>query len=50
MYSVLVAIIALLVGYSVVNSEQGLLWIAFAAAVTGVPAVEKARSKVTPVP
>lgn len=49
LYPVLIAVVALLVGYGILEQEQGALWIGLGAALLGVPAVEKARSKVTPV-
>ena len=48
-YSVLVALVAVLVAYGVIDSEQAPLWIALGAAVLGVAGTEAARAKVTPV-
>jgi hypothetical protein len=47
LYSVLGPLVVLLVALGVVESDQALLWLALAAAVLGVPAVERARSLVT---
>lgn len=47
--SLLVALVALLVGYGVLTGEQAALWLAFGTAALGVPAVRKARSRVRPV-
>lgn len=47
-YTVLVAVVAILVVYGILDSEQAPLWLALAAAVVSVPAVEGARAKVTP--
>jgi len=49
LYTVLIAGIALLVSRGVVAADEALLWAALGAAVLGVPAVELARSKVSPV-
>lgn len=49
LYPLLLAVVGVLVGYGVLEQQQGSLWIALGAALLGVPAVEKARSKVTPV-
>jgi hypothetical protein len=47
LYSVLGPLVVLLVALGVVQADQALLWLALAAAVLGVPAVERARSLVT---
>lgn len=49
LYGLLVPLLAVLVFYGVVDSSAVALFIALGAAVLGVPAVEVARSKVTPV-
>lgn len=49
LYGVVLAGIALAVTLSLLTAEEALAWGAFGAAVLGVPAVEVARSKVTPV-
>lgn len=49
LYPVLVAVVGILVAYGVIDQEQSVLWIALGAAALGVPAIEAARSKVTPV-
>lgn len=49
LYTVLIAGIGLLVSRGVVAADEALLWAALGAAVLGVPAVELARSKVSPV-
>lgn len=46
-YSVLVSLAAVLVGYGLVSGEEVALWLALAETVLVVP-VEIARSKVTP--
>lgn len=48
-YSVLVAVLALLVWRGIVSSEESLLWLAIASAILGILGVESARAKVTPV-
>lgn len=48
LYGILVPIIGLLVYKGVVASDEAAIWLAIAAAALGVPAVEAARSKVTP--
>lgn len=45
----LIALVALLVGYGVLTGEQAALWFAFGTAALGFPAVSKARSRVRPV-
>jgi hypothetical protein len=47
LYSVLVAVLALLLAYGLVEADKVPLWLGLAASVL---AVEGARSKVTPVP
>jgi hypothetical protein len=49
LYPVLLAVVGVLVGYGIIEQTQAALWIALGAALLGVPAVESARSKVTPV-
>jgi hypothetical protein len=49
LYPVLLAVVGVLVGYGIIEQTQAALWIALGAALLGVPAVERARSKVTPV-
>jgi len=49
LYPVLLAVVGVLVGYGVLEQTQAALWIALGAALLGVPAVEKARSRVSPV-
>jgi len=49
LYGILVPVVALLVYKGVVAADEAALWLAVAAAALGVPAVEYARSKVTPV-
>lgn len=49
LYGLLVPLAAVLVYYGVVDNESAPLWIALATGVLGVPAVEVARSKVSPV-
>lgn len=49
LYSVLGAGLAVAVGYRLLTGEQALLWGALGSAVLAVPAVEAARSQVTPV-
>lgn len=49
LYGVTLAGIALAVALSLLTAEEALAWGAFGAAVLGVPAVEAARSRVTPV-
>jgi len=46
---VLAALVAVLVAYGVIDSEQAPLWIALGAAILGVAGTEAARSRVTPV-
>lgn len=48
LYGLLVPLAAVLVAYGIVDNESAPLWIALATAVLGVPAVESARSRVTP--
>lgn len=49
LYSVGLAVVGLLVFRGVIAADEALLWAALLAAVLGVPAVELARSKVSPV-
>lgn len=49
LYGLLAPLLAVLVFYGVVESSAVALFFALGAAVLGVPAVEVARSKVTPV-
>jgi len=49
LYAVLVPVVGLLVYRGVVAADEAAIWLAIAAAALGVPAVELARSKVTPV-
>lgn len=49
LYSVLVPLLAVLVVWGVVDAGDVPLYLAVLAALLGVPAVEIARSKVTPV-
>jgi hypothetical protein len=49
LYGVLLAGLAVLVGVGIVDDATALLYAALGAAVLGIPAVEIARSKVTPV-
>lgn len=49
LYSVLTVGVAILVAYGLVDDSTASLWSALGAAVLAVPAVEAARSKVTPV-
>ena len=48
LYGIGGAVLLLLVGYGLVAAEQAALWSGLLLAVTLAPAVEKARSKVTP--
>lgn len=48
LYSLLGPLVAVLVFYGVVSENGAPMWIALATALLGVPAVEAARSKVTP--
>lgn len=48
LYGVLVAIVAVLVGYGVLDGSQAALWLALGSALLAVPAVEAARSRVSP--
>lgn len=48
LYGVGLAVLLLLVGYGLVSAEQAPLWSGLLLAVALAPAVEKARSKVTP--
>lgn len=48
LYGVLVPGLALCVAYGLISAEQAPLWIAAGGAVLGFPAVEVARSHVTP--
>lgn len=48
LYLVLVAIVALLVSYGIVNDGDRDLWLALGAAVLAVPGIEAARARVTP--
>ena len=48
LYGVGGALLLLLVGYGVLTGEQAALWSGVLLAATLAPAVEKARSKVTP--
>lgn len=48
LYGVLLAGLALLVGYGVLTGEQFALWAALGAALLAVPAVEGARARVRP--
>lgn len=45
----LVALVAVLVGYNILTGEQAALWLALGTAALGFPAVRKARSRVRPV-
>lgn len=49
LYLVVVAIVALLVAYGLVAGAIAPLWLALAAAALGVPGVESARSRVSPI-
>ena len=49
LYGVLTAGLLLAVSLAYLTTEEALAWAAFGAAVLGVPAVEVARSKVSPV-
>lgn len=49
LYSLLAPVLAILVAFGVVDSEAVALWIALGTAVLGIPAIELARAKVTPV-
>ena len=48
LYSVVIPLLALLVGFGVVDANQTALILGLAGAVLAIPAVEVARSKVTP--
>lgn len=48
LYSILGPLVTVLAGYGLLDGQQAVLWIALAAAVLGVPAVEVARREVTP--
>lgn len=48
-YTVLAVVIALLVARGVMSAAEAPLWTALVATLLGVPAVETARSKVSPV-
>jgi hypothetical protein len=48
-YSVLVTLMAVGVVYGIVSAEQSVIWLSVAQAVLAVPAVEAARSRVSPV-
>lgn len=47
-YGVLVALLALLVGYGVIDGDAAALWLGLGVAVASVPAVEGLRSQVSP--
>lgn len=49
LYALLLPLVGVLVYYGIVDNESAPLWIALATGVLGVPAVEVARSKVSPV-
>lgn len=49
LYSLLVPVVAVLIYFGIVDNESAPLWIGLVTALLGVPAVEVARSKVTPV-
>jgi hypothetical protein len=50
LYTLLVPVVAVLIYFGIVDNESAPLWIGLVTALLGVPAVEVARSKVTPVP
>jgi len=50
LYGVLLAVLAVLVGYGTLTGEQAALWAALGAAVLGVPVTELLRGRVVPVP
>lgn len=49
LYSALTAIVAVLVAYGVIDAERAPVILAVVSAIFAVPAVEAARSKVSPV-
>lgn len=49
LYGLLAPVLAVLVAYGVMDEQQTAVWFAVAVAVLGIPAVEVARAKVTPV-
>lgn len=50
LYGVLLAVLALLVGYGILAAELVPLWIALATALVMAPGIEKARASVSPTP
>jgi hypothetical protein len=49
MYSVLTALTGVLLVYGIVDGQTAGVWLGLGAALFGIPAVEAARAKVTPV-
>lgn len=48
-YGIVLSFMAILIAYGIVDNERAALILAAVSAIIAVPAVEKARSKVTPV-